>query len=239
MTSVKQKVIMEKSIKYIKENKCPLALIIRKGLFEPYHLKNKVETSFDMNRETAVKIVVDALGADDIVVSTTGKTSRELFEYREELGQEHQNDFLTVGSMGHASQIALGIALSKPDKIIYCFDGDGATLMHAGSLGVIGDLAPKNYKHIIFNNGAHDSVGGQPTVAHNIDLQAIALGFNYKEVFLSDNKKNLIKTCEEFKNADGPVLLEIKINKGARKDLGRPTSTPIENKDNLMGFLKK
>ena len=140
----KAKVIMEKSISYIKENNSPLAFIIRKGLFEPYQLKKKLETSFEMNREDAVKIIVDSLESDDIIISTTGKTSRELFEYRKELGQNHHNDFLTVGSMGHASQIALGIALNKPYKNIYCFDGDGATLMHTGSLGIIGDLAPKN-----------------------------------------------------------------------------------------------
>ena len=134
---------------------------------------------------------------------------------------------------------ALGIALNKPKMNIYCFDGDGATLMHTGSLGVIGDLAPKNYKHIIFNNGAHDSVGGQPTIAHEIDIPAIALGFNYREVFVAEDKNSLIVNIEKLRTADGPVLLEIKINKGARKDLGRPTSSPTENKDNFMGLLKQ
>lgn len=230
---------MEESIRYIKENNSPLAFIIKKDFFEPYQLKNKIDTGFEMNREDAIKLVVDALKGDDIIVSTTGKTSRELFEYREELKQGHQNDFLTVGSMGHANQIALGIALNKPNSNIYCFDGDGATLMHTGSLGVIGDLAPKNYKHIVFNNGAHDSVGGQPTIAHNIDLLAIAKGFNYKDVFIANDKKSLITNLNKFKIADGPVLLEIRINKGARKELGRPTSSPIENKDNFMSFLKE
>jgi len=229
--------IMEKSISHIKEQNSPLAFLIKKGTFEPYQLKNRVETRFEMNREEAVKLVVDALNKDDVVVSTTGKTSRELFEYREELGQNHHNDFLTVGSMGHASQIALGIALKKPNKDIYCFDGDGATLMHTGSLGLIGDLAPRNFKHIIFNNGSHDSVGGQPTIAHHIDIPAIALGFNYKQVFVAEDRNSLIALIDKVKHADGPILLEIKINKGARKNLGRPTSTPIENKDNFMGLL--
>lgn len=235
----KASILMEKSIKYIKENNAPLAFIIKKGLFEPYKLKKKLETSFEMNREDAVKTIVDALESDDIVISTTGKTSRELFEYREELGQDHHNDFLTVGSMGHASQIALGIALNKPDKSIYCFDGDGATLMHTGSLGVIGDLAPFNFKHIIFNNGAHDSVGGQATIAHNIDLPSIALGFNYKQVFVAEDRNSLIANFNKLKLSDGPVMLEIRINKGARKNLGRPTSSPIENKNNFMGLLKQ
>lgn len=236
--SEKAESILIQSIKFIKENNCPFALIIKKDVFEPYNLKKKIETSFDMKREDAIKMVVDALNEDDIVVSTTGKTSRELFEYREELGQGHQNDFLTVGSMGHASQIALGIALHKQGKDVYCFDGDGAILMHTGSLGVIGDFAPANFKHIVFNNGAHDSVGGQPTIAHNIDLPAIARGFNYKKVFVADDKKSLAEAIRKIKSAIGPVLLEIRTKKGARKDLGRPTSTPIENKDNFMSFLK-
>jgi phosphonopyruvate decarboxylase len=233
------KVIIERSINFIKENNTPLAFVVKKELFEPYQLKMKIETNFEMNREEAVKLAVDELESDDVVVSTTGKTSRELFEYREELGQKHQNDFLTVGSMGHASQIALGIALQKPDRNIYCFDGDGAVLMHAGSLGIIGDLCPRNYKHIIFNNGAHDSVGGQPTVGHQINIPAIAKGFNYKEVFVAEDRYSLKAAMKKLKQSEGPVLLEIKINKGSRKDLGRPTSTPLENKDNFMGFLKR
>lgn len=234
----KAKVVVEKSIKYIKENNRPLAFIIKKNLFEPYELQNKIETNFEMKREDAIKIIVNALSEDDIIVSTTGKTSRELFEYREELGQKHQNDFLTVGSMGHANQIAFGIALEKPQRQVFCFDGDGAIIMHTGTLGIIGSLAPKNYKHIIFNNGAHDSVGGQPTIAHNVDFNAIAKGFNYKKVFVADDRKSLVDNIIKLKNSEGPALLEIKINKGARKNLGRPTLTPIENKNNFMNFLK-
>ena len=230
----KAKFVIEKSIGIIKENNTPFAFIIKKNLFESYELKNETKTLFEMNREDAIRLVVDALNEDDIVVSTTGKTSRELFEYREELGQGHQNDFLTVGSMGHASQIALGIALEKPNRKVFCFDGDGATLMHTGSMGIIGEVAPDNYKHIIFNNGAHDSVGGQSTIAYNIDIQAIAKGFNYKEVFVADDSKSLVENIIKFKSAVGPVLLEVKINKGARKNLGRPTLTPIENKNNFM-----
>jgi len=235
----KAKEIVESSINQCKKAMSPFAFIVQKGTFQAYQLKEKTGTGFEMNREEALKIVVDALNNDDVVVSTTGKTSRELYEYREKLGQKHHNDFLTVGSMGHASQIALGIALMKPNRNIYCFDGDGATLMHTGSLGVIGDLAPKNYKHIIFNNGAHDSVGGQATIGHNIDIPEIASGFQYKAVFVAEDKNSLIAKMHTLKQVEGPALLEIKINKGARKDLGRPTSTPIENKDSFMDFLKQ
>ncbi|OFY38943.1 MAG: phosphonopyruvate decarboxylase [Bacteroidetes bacterium GWF2_40_14] len=234
----KAKEVIRKSIYYVKLNNSPFAFIIRDNLFESYELQNKEKTDFEMNREVAIKTVVDSLEMDDIVVSTTGKASRELFEYRNQLNQGHEKDFLTVGSMGHASQIALGIALQKPDRQIYCFDGDGAAIMHTGSLGIIGSLAPKNFKHIILNNGAHDSVGGQPTIGTNLDFTRLAKVFNYKNVFFADNMLILKENILKLKSSEGPSLLEIKINKGARKDLGRPSTTPIENKIDFMKFLE-
>ena len=147
-------------------------------------------------------------------------------------------DLLTVGSMGHANQIALGIALEKPDRNIFCFDGDGAILMHTGSMGIIGNLAPKNFKHIVFNNGAHDSVGGQPTIGFNTDFGKIAEAFNYKQVYKVDTIHDLKDCFEQFKTTEGSALLEICVNKGARKDLGRPTTTPLQNKQAFMQNLK-
>ena len=136
--------VVEKATSYINKNSAPFALIIEKGIFEPYQLKKIEKTNFELTREQAIKEVVKLLGEDDIVVSTTGMASRELFEIREQLNHNHKNDFLTVGSMGHTSQIALGIAIEKPNRNIYCFDGDGAVLMHTGSLGIIGDIAKKS-----------------------------------------------------------------------------------------------
>ena len=220
-----------------KNKNAPYALVMEKGIFEEYTLRNKIETSFDLSREEAIKLIVDNLGSRDIVVTTTGKTSRELFEYREELGQDHDKDFLTVGSMGHASQIALGIALQKPDRQVYCFDGDGALIMHMGSLAIIGTQNLKNFKHVVFNNGAHDSVGGQPTVGFEIDIPEIAKACGYHEVFRAESRKEIKNKMNILKEIEGPALLEIRVNKGARKDLGRPTTTPIENKKAFMGFL--
>lgn len=231
--------VIEKATSYINKNSAPFALIIKKGTFEPYQLKKVEKTNFELTREQAIKEVIKLLNEDDIVVSTTGMASRELFEIREQLNQDHKNDFLTVGSMGHTSQIALGIAIEKPNRNIYCFDGDGAVLMHTGSLGIIGDIAPKNFKHIIFNNGAHDSVGGQPTVGFDTNFKKIALGFNYKKVFQVETVSELKESFNLFQQTNGPALLEICINKGARKDLGRPTSTPLQNKHAFMDNLKK
>ena len=141
--------------------------------------------------------------------------------------------------MGHANQIALGIAIAKPKRTVYCFDGDGAALMHTGSLGIIGELKPKNFKHIIFNNGAHDSVGGQPTIGFNIDFCKIAEAFNYKKTFKIKNVEEFDSIYSQFKTEEGPCLLEILINKGARNNLGRPTTSPKENKVNFMKFLNE
>ncbi len=236
----KAKETIDTAVSKIKETNEPYALIVRKGLFESYSAeKANSICQYDMSREDAVKIVANEIGLDAVIVSTTGKTSRELFEYREEKSQGHANDFLTVGSMGHSSSIALGIALQKPNKQVYCFDGDGAALMHMGSMGITGALEPKNFKHIIFNNCAHDSVGGQPTVAETMDFEKIAQGCNYKEIMSCETESQLKEKIKILKECEGPALLEIKVNKGARKDLGRPTTTPIENKKAFMEFLSK
>jgi len=192
-----------------------------------------------MNREDAIRVMIDALDSEDIVVSTTGKTSRELFEYRVKLKKGHSNDFLTVGSMGHSSQIALGIAMQKPNKQVFCFDGDGAVLMHAGSLGINGILGTKNFKHIVLNNGSHDSVGGQPTIGFDISFVNLAKEFNYKEIFCATNNAELKEKIIDLKKSVGPSLLEVKINKGARKNLGRPTNSPLENKLAFMKYLNE
>jgi phosphonopyruvate decarboxylase len=229
---------LEEAVTTAREQNRPYGIVVRKGTFEEYKLQNKIETDYELNREDAVKLVTGSLDSKAIVVSTTGKTSRELFEYRHELGHGHDKDFLTVGSMGHSSQIALGIALRKPDRDIYCFDGDGAVLMHMGSLAIIGSQKPANFKHIVFNNGAHDSVGGQPTVAHNIDLPAIARACGYNRVLRAETSEEIRDQMKFLKESEGPSLLEIKVNKGARKDLGRPTTTPVENKTAFMANLK-
>ncbi len=225
---------------YMKLNKCPYVLIVKKGTFGEYRLKNVEETDIVLSREEAIKTVVDCLEQTDIVVSTTGMISRELFEYRESQGQGHTNDFLTVGSMGHANQIALGIAIQKKDRRIFCFDGDGALLMHLGGMAIIGNIAPQNYIHIVFNNGAHDSVGGQPTVGQKINLTAIAGAMGYKSIYSVFNIEELQCTlsCILGKQIDGPIFINVNVKKGNRKDLGRPTITPKQNKEFFMNNLK-
>lgn len=227
-----------KAVDALKRNEV-YALVVEKGTFDDYKLQSAQTNNLQMSREEAIRVVASNLGEKDAVVSTTGMISRELFEVREQWGQGHERDFLTVGSMGHASQIALGIALEKSDRTIWCFDGDGATIMHMGSMAIVGSKSPENYVHVVFNNGAHDSVGGQPTVGLKIDIPAIAKAVGYKSVFSVDGKESLIAVMPQVKTAVGPVLLEVKVKKGNRKDLGRPTTTPVQNKKALMSFLSK
>jgi len=231
----------DEALQAIKETNGIYALIVRKGTFEDYKPQNQINQDWSLAREEAIKIVVDKLREDDIVVSTTGMISRELFEYREAKGQGHAHDFLTVGSMGHASQIALGIALQKPNRRVIVFDGDGALLMHMGSMAIIGDYNPKNLVHIVFNNGAHDSVGGQPTVGQKIDVEAVAKAVGYADVILVDSQMSLMCAMNHVNNAviDGVSLINVNVRKGNRKDLGRPTTTPQQNKEALMKELEK
>lgn len=228
---------IETCVKYLKINNCPYAFIVRKNLFKPYNAKKILQFTDFIPREEAIKTCVSILSNEDVVVSTTGMISRELYEYRDFLSQGHNKDFLTVGSMGHASQIALGIALDKKKLNICCFDGDGSILMHMGSLAIIGNVKPKNFVHIIFNNGAHDSVGGQPTVCLNIDLPKIAIACGYKNAVSVISPAEFIEHYDSFK-FDGPSLIEFKVKKGARSDLGRPKFSPLENKTALIQFLK-
>ena len=229
---------IEKAAKAL-ANKEVFALVIEKDTFEDYNLQNVEVNNLTMSREEAIQTVAAALCENDCIVSTTGMISRELFEYRTALNQGHVRDFLTVGSMGHASQIALGIALAQPERRVWCFDGDGAAIMHMGSMAIVADKAPKNYVHVVFNNGAHDSVGGQPTVGLKIDLPAVAGAVGYKATYSVDTKAELESVLAKVNEFEGLVLLEIKVKKGNRKDLGRPTTTPIQNKKDLMCFLNQ
>lgn len=227
-----------KAIKAL-QNKDAFALVIEKDTFDDYKLQNVEVNDLTMSREEAVQTVAAALGEKDCIVSTTGMISRELFEYRAAMNQGHERDFLTVGSMGHASQIALGIALAQPERRVWCFDGDGAAIMHMGSMAIVASKTPRNYVHVVFNNGAHDSVGGQPTVGLKIVFPAVAKAVGYKTVYSVDNKESLNATLKNVNGYEGPTFIEIKVKKGNRKDLGRPTTTPIQNKEALMQFLRK
>lgn len=220
------------------ENK-PVVLLIKKGTFEKYKTEIIQPDDQRMNREEALEIILENLDDNAIIVSTTGKTSREIFEIREKRGQTHEQDFLTVGSMGHCSSIALGIALAKPHREVVCIDGDGAMLMHLGSLTSIASMKPKNFRHILMNNEVHESVGGQETAAKYLDLSAIVEAVGSSKVFKAATPNDLKTNITIFITCSGPSFLEVKIKPGSREDLGRPTVKPADNKENFMKFLNK
>ena len=242
----------------------PVALIVRKGLFEEYKLQSKEEDISTLRREAAIEGILRALPEDAVVVSTTGMISREVYETRERLGQGHERDFLTVGSMGHAIMIALGIAKAQPQRKVYCLDGDGASIMQMGNMAIAGQSGCENLTHIVLNNSAHDSVGGQPTVAGKIDFEKIAeeLGYNVlqspQDQFIGGKDLGvdeiasgiewLVTTQRQFEQhkpdyyndlRKKPNFILLKVAKGARKDLGRPKESPQANKKLYMETLSK
>ena len=221
--------------KKLSEGKC-VAFVIRKNALS-YEEKVVYTNPYAMRREDVIRHVVQVTG-QDVIVSTTGKASRELFEIREANGQGHQYDFLTVGSMGHCSSIAMGIAIQKPQVKVWCFDGDGAALMHMGALAVIGATAPKNLVHIVMNNEAHETVGGMPTAAKKIDLAGIAKACGYPNTVCVTDFEALDQALQEAKDKNELSFIEVKGAIGARADLGRPTIAAIDNKRNFMACLR-
>lgn len=217
----------------------PSALLVRAGAFGQYRARPDSSAPYSLTRESALEALLPLVDGRGVLVSTTGKTSRELYEYRVRNGEGHARDFLTVGSMGHASQIALGIALRMPEIPVYCIDGDGAVIMHMGSLAIIGARGPANFRHVVINNGAHDSVGGQPTAGFDADLSAIALACGYRTARRADTAEEMVAGMRALGQGEGPAFLEIRARKGARADLGRPAKSPIENRDDLMAWLQR
>lgn len=230
---------MTEAVKTATEGHTPYVVLVEKGTFADSvtQAPKSAEPSM-LSREQALIAAADAVGRDAVIVSTTGMLSRELFEYRERSGQPADRDFLTVGGMGHASSIALGIALREPEREVWCFDGDGALLMHMGSLAVIADHAPSTYFHVVFNNGVHDSVGGQPTSIDRVDVAAVANACGYRYASSVSDQDSIGSAIAELRERGGPSLLEIKVKPGNRDGIGRPTRTPAESKRAFMAALR-
>ncbi len=231
--------LIEKQIINCQKFKKPVCILVRKGTFETYKKKiNKsVNFQFELEREEAVQIATKVCEPDSVIVCTTGMLSRELFEFRANHKLGHGKDFLCVGGMGHASQIATGIAIDQPDRPVYCFDGDGAALMHMGSMAITGTKNLPNLIHLVFNNGCHESVGGQPTVAQKFKLSNVASSLGYKFSETVSDEINLKETIIKAQLNKASSFIEILVRSGHRSDIGRPTTTPIENKNALMKSL--
>jgi phosphonopyruvate decarboxylase len=210
----------------------PVALVVRKGTFAAGK-ENLLQPDHGLTREEALKEIVDMLPDDVIVVATTGKASRELYEIRVAQGRKPECDFLTVGSMGHALQIASGVALARPDRKVMCIDGDGALIMQMG--GITTAAAIPNLTHVVINNGAHDSVGGQPTKGFDIDMPSLARACGYVTTRKVCDAKEIGGAIREVLSSRGATFIEIRTRTGSRPDLGRPKKTPVEAK---LGFMR-
>ena len=231
---------LRQAVEVAKQHSTPYILLVEKDTFDSPTSNasgDQVSAPQLASREDALVALADALGNDTINVSTTGMLSRELFEYRQRAGQSGERDFLTVGGMGHANSIAMGIAMNEAEREVWCLDGDGAALMHLGTLAVLADHGAKNLFHVVFNNGVHDSVGGQPTSIGVVDLAATARALGYGYAASIDSLDELPTRVAEMREATGPALLELRVRPGNRPDIGRPTRTPAESKVAFMDAL--
>jgi phosphonopyruvate decarboxylase len=221
---------------YIKNNNKPIALIVKKGTFSKYNIELEDNKNL-LTREETLDIIINNIDSKDYIVSTTGKTSREIFEIREKYNMSHSNDFLTVGAMGHTSSLSFGISLFTTNNI-FCIDGDGSFIMHMGGLAVAIQNSKNNFKYILINNGCHESVGGQPTIASNINISNILKGFGFEKVIEVYNTRELDDALKEMKNK-GKVAIIINTNNKSRKDLGRPNISLISNKEEFEKSLRQ
>lgn len=224
---------------YVTTHSGPYALVVKHGTFAPYQAKQTLSQPWTLAREDAVKMIAEYLKHDEAIVSTTGKISRELYEYRDAHQQNHSHDFYTVGSLGCCVSIAMGIALTQPQRQLVVFDADGSALMHLGSWATVGAYHPTNLKHIIFDNETYESTGAQPCNSKTADFQAIAKAVGYHFSKLVTTADQLRQTLPEFMQSQGPSILIIKVQSGSRANLGRPKTTPLENKALFMDFLQK
>jgi len=226
---------LDSAIAAMQREQQPFVMLVRQEAFQKYKPKAQHSSKLPMSREAAVQLIIEQLNGHEIIVSGTGMVSRELFEYRQSLGAGHQRDFLTVGSMGHASAIALGIANARPDRKVVCLDGDGSALMHLGNVSTIGAMAPPNLVHIVLNNGAHDSAGGSYTAGFQSDFAALAKAAGYRSAQMAKTEQGVVECLRAVEY--GPSLIEIQINRDRRADLGRPTITPSRNKIEFMSWI--
>lgn len=230
---------IEKAVNKARKLSKPYAILVKKGTIARHEPIKTTSRAHTLTRHEVVAEMVDSLDDSDAVISTTGKISRELYEYREKNQQTHSADFLVVGGMGHASVIASAIAKQKPNTITYCIDGDGALLMHMGSLATIANNKLKNFYHIVINNKAHESVGGQPTVAGNIDIPKVALSCGYSNTYSVSDRNSLKKVLKDIKKQTGPILVEVLTKVGSKSSPSRPSETPKHRKQAFKRFISE
>jgi len=235
--------IVRMAFKHMRNSKSPYAFLVKRNTFSQFESEDSNlkgdDHRYPLDRETVLRIILDQQQNSDILVSSTGFLSREIYELRESANKSHKTDFLTVGSMGHSPAIALGIALEKPNRQIFNIEGDGSFIMHMGVTATIGNSQCKNFKQIVINNGVHDSVGAQSSGAFSIDLRSVAKACGYNAIFYAETSQQINENIIKLRQSQGPALLEIRVHSGARSDLGRPSGSSLHTlKEDLMNFLQ-
>ena len=210
---------LDQAARYLEERKHPYIFIVKKGTFQAYENPGHPRNSFPMKRIDAIRVIASSLNPDDLVFSTTGKISRELFMVRDCPG-----NFYMQGSMGHIASVALGTALSKPDKRIVVLDGDGAFLMHMGVTSSIGYHAPSNFYHLVLDNESYETTGDQDTASVKTDISGVAKASGYVSAFTVQNEEDLGTALCNFWRQPGPALLRIKINRIPTEGIPRITT---------------
>ena len=214
------KSVIEKAAAYCRKSRQPYALIAPKGVMAASEKANNVDAVYPMSREEAIEVILDAMPADTIYSATTGRATRELFFLRERRNETKSHDFLNVGSMGHASSVSLGIAMEQPKRNVVCLDGDSACIMHMGAMTMVSKVNVPNFMHIVLNNGAHESVGGQPSAGHKLDFTKIAEACGYATVGKAvESETELIEAVNQLKNCGKASFIDCRIHKGLNSKL--------------------
>lgn len=238
--------LLEKQVKQLielaKRERKVVALIARKGVFADEKKSTApIENGYPLFREEAIEVVLDAMPKNTIYVATTGRATRELYFLREKRSEAHNCDFLNVGSMGHASSVAFSLALENKNRKVVCFDGDSAALMHMGALSMVSNINVPNLLHVVLNNGAHESVGGQPSVGMNIDFTTIAQGAGYQTIGHSvATKEEIINAVKNLSESGKASFLDVRIKKGLSGNLPPLNiSSYLELINGFMNELKR
>ena len=234
------KEIIEKAASYCRSTRGVYALVAPKGVMADPDKPNNVDDKYPMSREEAIEVVLDHMPSDTIYSATTGRATRELFFLRERRGEGKEHDFLNVGSMGHASSVALGIALSSPERQVVVLDGDSAAIMHMGAMTMASKTSAPNFLHVLLNNGAHESVGGQPSAGHLLNWTKIAEGCGFKTVgHPVTNKEELIDAINQLKDCGAAAFIDCRIHKGLSRKLPPIIFDHREAIDNLIDEMRK
>jgi phosphonopyruvate decarboxylase len=211
---------VEKAVRYCIETRGVYAFVAPKGVMADPDKPNNKDAVYPMSREEVIEVILNLMPEDTLYSATTGRATRELFFLREKRGESRVHDFLNVGSMGHASSVALGMALEKPDRKVVVLDGDSACMMHMGAMTMVAKLNVPNFMHVVLNNGAHESVGGQPSAGYEIDFTKIAEACGYATVGHSVTTEDELKEAvHALRDCGRAAFIDCRIHKGLSRKL--------------------